>query len=85
MHVMPHLSYSSSAQSDVVTINNSETDSWLIAGVTLGVSADQWSAELYVDNLFDEKAELSRNFVFDRERVTFARPQTLGLRFSYDF
>lgn len=85
MHVMPHLSYSSSAQSDVVTINNSEMDSWLLAGLTMGVAKDAWSAELFVDNLFDEEAELSRSFVFDRERVSYARPQTVGLRFSIDF
>lgn len=85
LHVMPHVSYSSTSQSDVVAINNSEIDSWLLAGLTFGVSMDEWSAELFVDNLFDEKAELSRSFVFDRERVTYARPQTIGLRFSYDF
>ncbi len=85
MHVMPHISFSAESQSDVITINNSEVDSWFLAGVTLGVSNEQWTAELYVDNLFDEEAELSRSFVFDRERVTYARPQTIGLRFSYDF
>jgi iron complex outermembrane recepter protein len=85
MHVMPHLSYSSSAQSDVIVINNSEMDSWLLAGITMGVSKDEWSAELFVDNLFDEEAELSRSFVFDQTRVSYARPQTIGLRVSFDF
>lgn len=84
-HVMPHISYSATSQSDVVVINNSEIDSWFLTGLTVGLSADEWSAELYIDNLFDEEAELSRSFVFDRERVTYARPQTIGLRFSYDF
>jgi outer membrane receptor protein involved in Fe transport len=85
VHVMPHLSYSSSAQSDVVTINNSEMDSWLLAGATFGISNEQWSAEFFVDNLFDEQAELARNFVFDRERVTYARPRTFGLRARFEF
>ncbi len=84
MHVMPHLAYSSTAQSDVIVINNSEIDSWLLAGITVGVSRDQWSAELYVDNLFDEQAELARSFVFDRERVNYARPRTIGVRVSFD-
>ena len=48
-------------------------------------SPGNWTIRLFVDNLFDEEAELSRSFVFDRERVTYARPQTIGLRFSYDF
>lgn len=85
MHVMPHVAYSSSAQSDVITINNSEVDSWFLAGITMGVRKDSWSAELYVDNLFDEEVELARSFVFDRERVSYARPQTIGLRVSFDF
>ena len=85
VHVMPHVSFSSESQSDVITINNSEIDGWMLAGVTVGVSTDTWSAELFIDNVFDEEAELSRSFVFDRERVTYARPQTIGLRFSYDF
>lgn len=84
-HVMPHVAYSSSAQSDVVVINNAEMDSWVLVGLTMGVSKDQWSAELFVDNLFDEEAELAKSFVYDRERVTYARPQTVGLRFSFDF
>ncbi|MFK7915225.1 MAG: TonB-dependent receptor [Pseudomonadales bacterium] len=84
-HVMPHVAYSSSAQSDVVVINNSEMDSWVLVGLTVGVAKDQWSAELFVDNLFDEEAELAKSFVYDRERVTYARPQTVGLRFSFDF
>ncbi|MGI9324308.1 MAG: TonB-dependent receptor [Pseudomonadales bacterium] len=85
LHLMPHVSFSSEAQSDVVVINNSEMDSWVLVGLTFGLSADQWSAELFVDNLFDEEAELSRNFVFDRERVTHARPRTIGLRASFEF
>ena len=51
----------------------------------MGVAKDNWSAEFFADNLFDEEAELARNFVFDRERVTYARPQTFGLRVSFDF
>ncbi len=85
LHLMPHVSFSSEAQSDVVVINNSEMDSWVLVGLTFGLSADQWSAEFFVDNLFDEEAELSRNFVFDRERVTHARPRTFGLRASFEF
>ena len=85
VHVMPHVSFSAEAQSDVITINNSEIDSWMLAGLTLGVSQGNWSGEIFVDNLFDEEAEMSRNFVNDRERITYARPQTVGVRFSYDF
>ncbi len=84
-HIMPHITYSAESFSDIVTINRDEIDSWVMLGVTAGVSADQWSAELFIDNLNDERAEISRSFVFDRERVTHARPRTMGIRVSYDF
>jgi outer membrane receptor protein involved in Fe transport len=84
-HVMPHMSYSKESFSDIITINRDEMDSWIMVGATFGVTRDQWSGELFVDNMFNEEAELARNFVFDRERVTYARPRTMGMRLSYDF
>ena len=84
-HVMPHVAYSDKSYSDVITINRDEIDSWVMVGFTAGVSGANWTAELYGDNVFDEAAELSRNFVFDVQRVTLARPATYGLRVSYDF
>lgn len=84
-HVMPHMAYSDGAYTDIITINRLKLDSWLIAGITAGVSNDEWTAELYIDNLTDERAEVSGNFNYDRQRITVARPLTTGLRFSYNF
>ncbi|MFT5578230.1 MAG: iron complex outermembrane receptor protein [Paraglaciecola psychrophila] len=84
-HVMPHVAYSESAYTDIITINRSEVDSWLMVGFSAGVSNDDWSAELYVDNITDERAEVSGSFTFDRERITTSRPRTAGLRVSYNF
>ncbi len=84
-HVMPSVSFSSESYSDIIVINRDKIDGWFMAGVTAGVQADTWSAELYVTNLTDERAEVSRNFVFDRQRVSYARPRTIGVRMSWDF
>lgn len=84
MHVMPHVSYSAESFSDIIVINRDKLDSWFLVGVTAGVRKDNWSAELFVDNLLDKQAELSRNYVNDRERATYARPRTMGMRVSYD-
>jgi outer membrane receptor protein involved in Fe transport len=84
MHIMPHIAWSADSQSDVITINNSEVDGWLLAGVSLGMSKDNWSGEFYIDNIFDEEVELARSFVFDRARVSYGRPLTMGLRVSFD-
>lgn len=83
-HVMPNLSYSDEVATDIVTSNRTTLDSWVLVGVTAGVSTDQWSAELYIENLGDKRAELSGNAIFNRDRITVARPRTVGLRFSYE-
>ena len=83
-HVMPNVAFSSESQSDIITINRDEVDSWTLVGVTLGLSSERWTAELFVDNLFDAQAELARSFVFDRARVTYARPLNGGVRVSFD-
>ena len=41
--------------------------------------------ELYVDNVTDERAEISNTFVFDRQRVAVNRPTTIGLRVKKSF
>ncbi len=83
-HVMPHLSYSDEAATDIVVPNRTMLDSWTLVGVTAGVSNDQWSAELYIDNLTDERAETSGNATYNRDRISVARPRTVGFRVSYD-
>lgn len=84
-HVMSHIAHSAESYSDVMGLNRDQVESWTMMGLTAGVSSDSWSAELYVDNLSDERAELARNYVFDRQRVSYARPRTLGMRLKYNF
>ena len=84
-HVMPHMAHSAESYSDIITINRDRIDSWTMFGLTAGVTSEEWSAELYVDNLTDERAEVARNFVNDVQRVSYARPRTMGVRLSYSF
>ena len=84
-HVMPSISWSSESFSDIITINRDRMDSWFMTGITAGVTSDTWSAELYVNNLTDERAEVARNFVFDVQSVTYVQPRTVGVRLSFGF
>jgi outer membrane receptor protein involved in Fe transport len=84
-HVMPHVAHSGESYSDIIRMNRDEIQGWTMVGITAGVSGEDWGAELFLDNLTDERAELSRNFVNDRERVSYARPCTMGLRVTYNF
>ena len=84
-HFMPQIVMSDSSFSDIIEINKIESDGYVMIGGTLGVTADNWSAEIFATNLTNENAFISNNFVFDRERATPARPRTIGVRMSYDF
>ncbi|MEH6586187.1 MAG: TonB-dependent receptor [Halioglobus sp.] len=84
-HVMSYVSYSDEVNTDIVADNSVTLDSWYLWGATAGISSDDWTAELYVENLTDERAEVSGNAIFNRARVTLSRPRTMGMRFSYNF
>ncbi len=84
-HVMPMVSWASESYSDIITINRDLIDGWAMLGVTAGVTGDNWSVTFYGSNLTDERAEVSRSFVFDTRHVTYAQPRTFGIRTSFNF
>jgi len=84
-YVQPQLSYSASKLTDIIEINKLELDDYTIVDLAMGISKDQWNFEIYGENIFDERAEISGNFVFDRARVVTNRPATVGLRVGYKY
>ncbi|GIR41463.1 MAG: hypothetical protein CM15mP51_22430 [Porticoccaceae bacterium] len=84
-HFMPHMAHSGESYSDIIRINRDRIDSWTMLGLTAGVTTDTWGAELFIDNLTDERAELSRGYTYDRSRVSYAAPRTMGVRMTYNF
>jgi outer membrane receptor protein involved in Fe transport len=79
------VAWSANSYSDIIVINRDRIDSWTMWGLTAGVRNETWMIELYGNNLSNELAEVSRNFVFDRTSVTYAPPRTIGMRVSYSF
>ena len=84
-HVQGNGTYSDESYSDIILINRDVIDSWSMLGLSAGVRNEEWALEVFVDNATDERAEIARNYVNDRERVTYARPRTMGARFSLSF
>lgn len=84
-YVQPQITYSASKFTDIIEINKLKLESYTVVDLAVGVVADQWRFETYIENLFDERAQISGNFVFDRQRITTNRPFTVGLRVSYDY
>ena len=76
---------SDKSYSDIMGPNRAEQDSYSLINIRAGVNNEDWTAEMYVDNLTDERAETSNNFVFDRQRIAVTRPMTVGLRYKLKF
>ncbi len=84
-HVMPSIVYSSASNSDILRQNTDRVQGYTQVGLAAGVTSDNWTAEIYADNLFDNGGELSRFFGNDRERITPIKPRTIGARVAYNF
>ena len=84
-HWQAQFSMADSSYSDIMEPNKAKQDSYQLANIRYGMSNDSWMAELYVDNITDERAEISNTFVFDRQRVAVIRPLTIGLRYKVNF
>ncbi|MDB3880723.1 TonB-dependent receptor [Gammaproteobacteria bacterium] len=84
-HIQGQLIASDKSFSDIIEPNKAQQDSYSYVNVRAGVSNDDWVAELYIDNITDERAEISNNYVFDRQRIAVIRPMTIGLRYKLNF
>lgn len=84
-HIQPSIVYSSASNSDILQFNTDRVQGYTQVGLALGVSSDNWSGEIYANNLLDSQGELSRAFGNDRQRVTPVRPRTIGARVAYNF
>ncbi len=84
-HIMPQITHSSGSRSDILDYSAVDLDSWTMASITFGFTADDWNVEVFADNVFDSHVVLSASGIFDNIRQTPARPRTIGLRFGYDF
>ena len=84
-YVQPQVTHSSSKFTDIIEINKLKLEPYTVVDLAAGIVADQWRFEVFGENLTDKRAQISGNFVNDRERITVNRPRTIGIRVSYDY
>ena len=65
-HFQGQLTWSDDSYSDIIEPNKGKQASYSFMNLRAGISNDMWLAEIYIDNVTDERAEISNNFVFDR-------------------
>ena len=83
-HLQGQVIASDESYSDIIEPNKAKQDSYSFVNLRAGISNDDWMTEMYVD-MTDERAEISNNYVFDRQRVAVIRPMNYGLRFKRKF
>ncbi len=83
--VQAGVQYADSTTSSLVAADSREQDSYVTADLSFGVTQENWSAEIFIENLTDERAELFINDQDDIVRIATNRPRTVGLRVSYDY
>lgn len=84
-HWQAQMTVSDDSFSDIMEPNRAVQDKYSLFNVRAGVSNDEWTAEVYIDNLMDKRADVSNTFIFDRQRVSMVKPRTLGLRYKKSF
>ena len=91
-HFQAVIVHQGSATSDIRTAKADllgDIRSYTTVDVAYGIDWPRYSVELYIDNLFDERAELSRYVqcgqCYSRYYIVPTTPQTIGLRGGYKF
>jgi len=84
-HIMPSFTYSDEKYSDLIEINRTVIQDYSLLNLSAGLTSEDWGIEFYADNITDERAEQSRNYVQHQDRATIIRPLTIGIRLSQDF
>ena len=59
--------------------------SYEVVNAGVGLEKEDWTAELYIRNLFDERGTVWINAVTWDQRVTINRPRTIGVRYTRNF
>jgi len=60
-------------------------DDYVLLDLAVGMRSDTWGAELFVNNVTNERAELHVDTLQYLPKVVTNRPRTFGVRFSYDY
>ena len=74
----------SDSYSSLVAVNRRDQANYATYDLSMGVSKDDWSAGLFIENMTDERVDQYINNQDDIMRVTTNRPLTISLRVAYD-
>ncbi|MEO0399738.1 MAG: TonB-dependent receptor [Pseudomonadota bacterium] len=79
------VSYTGATFNDLFLTTRDEQDSFAILNMSAGLSRDQWTMSLWLQNVTDTRAELLRNATDFDTRITTNRPRTLGVSLGFRY
>jgi len=60
-------------------------ESYTLFNMSAGVNKDNWGAELFINNVFDEDGIVNINTFDGTPKVSVTRPRTIGIRFHWNY
>ncbi len=88
-HAQAAWSYTDNSWSSIVVDDREDQDSYNLLNLAIGIAKNSWTADLFIDNATDERAEIARNDPgYPSEKDTYIntnRPRTIGIRFGQKF
>lgn len=79
------VNYSGSSFNDIFANRRQVQASYTIGNFATGLKADNWNVEVFVSNVWNERAELFRSAIDADNLITTNRPRTVGIRMGYGF
>ena len=84
-HVQAQVGHSGSSRSDIIEINSTNVAGYTTVNLSAGVRKDNWSGEVFAENINNSNGVTTANFLNDVDRLTRLRPRTIGVRFRFDY
>ena len=72
-------------ESTTLNLGVTEQDDWQVLDLVAGLEAETWEAALFIDNVFDEEADVFFDNRWLQQRLSVNQPRTYGFRFRYRF
>ena len=63
----------------------STQDAYQIGNLRVGINGNHWSGALFIDNIWNERADLFLSNRWKVQRESVNRPRTVGIQVHYDF
>lgn len=84
-YVQAAWSHTGASYNDLTLAAREQQAAYDLVNLSAGIANDEWSADLFVNNITDERAEIYRNVNDYDARITTNRPRSIGLRVGYKF